>query len=192
MSNGTKFDQGKPEALYMYLAPYGAMHQDTKLMEAIEDLIKALIAKYSSAEGQIRLVEEIIIDEYFDGKFPLEQICLVSAFGAKRYGLFNYQKGLKYSQLINALLRHYFAFEGGEDVAPDSGLSHHAHMLANVYLLRYQMTYHEELNDLLDLNEPEITKEECTEQQKTYGYSAAYDEYVAELDKLKNQNQFTG
>jgi hypothetical protein len=48
----------------------------------------------------------------------------VLTFGAKKYAPHNWRKGLKYSRLLAASMRHIFAFVGGEDLDPESGLSH--------------------------------------------------------------------
>lgn len=69
------------------------------------------------------------------GKVPLslvpytaiEQEARVLAFGAAKYGKNNYKQGFEYSRLIDACLRHVYAFEQGEDLDLESGLSHLAH-----------------------------------------------------------------
>lgn len=49
------------------------------------------------------------------------------AFGADKYGRNNWRKGLHYSRLIDAAMRHILAFADGEDSDPETGLSHAAH-----------------------------------------------------------------
>jgi hypothetical protein len=51
----------------------------------------------------------------------------VYAFGAKKYGRYNYKKGFEYSRLLDAALRHLQAFNDGEDNDPESGMSHLGH-----------------------------------------------------------------
>lgn len=57
----------------------------------------------------------------------IEQIAMVLNFGKKKYAAHNWRKGISYSRLLAALLRHIFAFLRGEDKDPESGLSHLAH-----------------------------------------------------------------
>lgn len=71
----------------------------------------------------------------------LEQVGLVLQHGAKKYAAHNWRKGMRWSRLIAALLRHIFAFMRGEDNDPESGLSHMAHAGCCVlFLLNYQVT----------------------------------------------------
>lgn len=57
----------------------------------------------------------------------LQQVALVLAFGAKKYGDFNWLNGFDYSRLVGACLRHIFAYVGGETNDPESGLPHLSH-----------------------------------------------------------------
>ena len=51
----------------------------------------------------------------------------VLTFGAKKYAAHNWRRGIEISRLLGACLRHVFAFLGGEDKDPESGLSHLYH-----------------------------------------------------------------
>lgn len=68
---------------------------------------------------------------------PSEEIIKVFSFGEQKYARGNYQEGggLKYSRVINSLLRHIHAFMQGEDKDPESGLHHLAHAGCNIYML---------------------------------------------------------
>lgn len=61
--------------------------------------------------------------------YALESIAVVLQHGAKRYGARNWEKGLNFSRIAGAALRHLVALLKGEAIDPDSGL-HHAHHLA--------------------------------------------------------------
>ena len=59
-------------------------------------------------------------------RYALEQIALVMAYGAKKYttpeasGEHNWRKGLKWSRLYGAALRHLLAHMDGEGTDPDT------------------------------------------------------------------------
>ena len=49
------------------------------------------------------------------------------AFGAKKYGVYNWLDGMEWSRLVGAVMRHVLAWHGGEDLDPETGASHLAH-----------------------------------------------------------------
>ena len=86
--------------------------------------------------------------KYDTGKIPLEllppealtEIAKVLAFGAEKYGCHNWRKGMAWSRLVGAILRHLFAWMQGEDKDQESGLSHLAHAGCDIlFLLTYEI-----------------------------------------------------
>lgn len=65
----------------------------------------------------------------------LEEIGKVLAMGAEKYGEANWANGISWQRIAAAMLRHIFAWLRGEDLDPESGLSHIAHVGANVVFL---------------------------------------------------------
>ena len=57
----------------------------------------------------------------------LEEVAKVYTMGAVKYGDHNWRKGMQWSRVFAAILRHLFAYWMGEDVDKESGLSHVAH-----------------------------------------------------------------
>ncbi len=59
----------------------------------------------------------------------LTEIVQVLNFGGNKYGDQNWRSGIgfKWGRLSGAALRHLFAFIGGQDKDPETGLSHIAH-----------------------------------------------------------------
>ena len=55
--------------------------------------------------------------------------------GEKKYGRYNYLKGMDWSRLLSAADRHLSAFNDGEDCAEDSTLNHLYHAGANICML---------------------------------------------------------
>lgn len=65
--------------------------------------------------------------------FELE-VAKVLAEGAKTYGADNW-KLVEYQRYVAATGRHWLAYRSGEKLDPKSGLSHLAHMAANLSFL---------------------------------------------------------
>ena len=60
-------------------------------------------------------------------------------FGAKKYDLHNWRKGMDHSRLTDAALRHILAYIDGEDNDPETGISHLAHARCSLgFLIEYQ------------------------------------------------------
>lgn len=57
----------------------------------------------------------------------LEDIGEILTFGAAKYGDRNWEKGMAWSRVFGALLRHLFAWWRGEKSDPETGKSHLAH-----------------------------------------------------------------
>ncbi len=69
----------------------------------------------------------------------LTEIGKVLTFGAKKYASWNWAKGIKYTRVLGAIMRHLLAYMGGEDKDPESGLSHIAHLMTNcMFLLHFE------------------------------------------------------
>lgn len=61
-------------------------------------------------------------------RHALEQIAHVLGFGAEKYAAHNWREGIQFSRLTAAALRHLHAFNDGEDIDPESGRPHLAHL----------------------------------------------------------------
>jgi dATP/dGTP diphosphohydrolase len=77
----------------------------------------------------------------------LTQIAKVLGYGASKYGRYNYKAGMKWSRIIGAAYRHLGAFNSGEDLDPETQLSHVAHLGCCVIMLLDYIKYHPELDD---------------------------------------------
>jgi len=88
----------------------------SELMEPIE-LAKSEGTKFDG--NKIRM-ELLPVD-------ALIGIADIFTFGAKKYDSWNWAKGIQYSRLYGALMRHMTAWYKGEEVDPESGKSHLYH-----------------------------------------------------------------
>lgn len=93
--------------------------------------------------------------KYDDGKArldlipyeSLEGLGKVLAYGAKKYAEANWAKGIDYSRLIAAALRHLNQFNAGIDVDAESGLSHVHHAACNLAFLAYMIEHRKDLDN---------------------------------------------
>lgn len=105
----------------------------------------------------------------------------VLTFGAKKYAAHNWRKGLELSRLLGAALRHILLFLGGEDLDPETGLSHLYHASCCVM---FASELHETRPDLDDRYRSEMNDEQIT---KVMGETPS--EYAARLrEEIKNSS----
>ena len=99
-----------------------------------------------------------------DGKSPLALIPLhplleigqVMRHGGRKYGANNWRKGIAYTRLLSAALRHIVAFADSEDIDPDTGYSHLAHATSNLLML-HDLHDHREMRECDDReNGPDV------------------------------------
>jgi hypothetical protein len=86
--------------------------------------------------------EKGVKDARLGGADPvaLEQLALVYGFGEAKYARFNYLRGYPWSMSVDALYRHFLAWQSGEDRDPESGLPHMAHVAWHALtLLSFQL-----------------------------------------------------
>jgi hypothetical protein len=93
--------------------------------------------KYDSGKPRISLIP----------KEALEGTAKALTFGANKYNAHNFKKGIQYSRLVDAAMRHIIAWVNGEDNDPESGLSHIDHALASLSMLKYMEVNKPEMDD---------------------------------------------
>lgn len=74
----------------------------------------------------------------------------VYGYGGEKYEPHNYRKGYAWSLSIDALWRHFLAFQAGEDNDPESGLPHMAHVAWHALALVQFAKDHPEKDDRYD------------------------------------------
>lgn len=69
----------------------------------------------------------------------LEAVSSVLDFGQGKYSARNWEAGMDWSRVFAALQRHMWAWWGGEDKDPETGMSHLHHAATNIaFLLTYE------------------------------------------------------
>lgn len=90
-------------------------------------------------------------NKYDPTMLTLEMVELVSRvrmFGAKKYARNNFKiSGFKYTRSLAAALRHILAYLNGEDLDPESGLSHLGHAICSIEHCIYDTKHHPENDD---------------------------------------------
>ena len=72
----------------------------------------------------------------------------VWTMGANKYEPRNWEKGMPYSEVIASAMRHLEAIRLGEEIDPESGLLHAAHLMCNAAILTEFHFTHPEFNDI--------------------------------------------
>jgi 5'(3')-deoxyribonucleotidase len=79
--------------------------------------------------------------------YAINELARVLTKGAEKYEPRNWEKGMKWSTVLASLKRHVNAFESGEDVDAESGLSHMAHAMCNAMFLVEYSKFRTEFDD---------------------------------------------
>lgn len=79
--------------------------------------------------------------------YAMTQIGWVLMHGVEKYGAHNWRGGISYSRLIDASLRHLTAINAGENVDPETGLPHSAHLACCAIFLTWMMQYRPDMDD---------------------------------------------
>ena len=69
------------------------------------------------------------------------------SFGAEKYEDRNWEKGVDYNKYYGALLRHIFAWWNGEELDPETGLSHLYHAGCCLMFLSHYSSLPEKYKD---------------------------------------------
>ena len=107
-------------------------------------------------------------DRFNEGKpkwslvhFPsLEPMVRVLEFGAKKYDIDNWKKGMPVNEVIESTLRHLHAILEGELHDEESGLEHIGHVQCNAMFLAYILNPSNGLDRFLKFN---YTKKDLNE-----------------------------
>lgn len=77
----------------------------------------------------------------------LEDTCKQFDFGAKKYAAWNWVKGMPWSVPLACIKRHMVKIAEGEDLDPESGVSHYGAVGCNAVMLAHYVRYYHEGDD---------------------------------------------
>jgi Domain of unknown function (DUF5664) len=100
---------------------------ETTLPSSDGTIVKGFAPKFDACKVRVDLLPVT----------PIIQIAEVFTFGAQKYFANSYRQGetVAWSRTYGSVLRHLFAFWGGEDTDPESGLPHLAHAGTQLMIL---------------------------------------------------------
>lgn len=91
-------------------------------------------ARYNTGKADLSLIPLV----------TLEEEAKVWEYGKAKYAAWNWAKGMNWSVPYACALRHLSAWQRGEEIDPESGQSHLAHVMCNIRMLMlYSKTYKE-------------------------------------------------
>lgn len=74
--------------------------------------------------------------------FAIDQLAQILTVGAKKYQIRNWERGMPWTTVLASMKRHLAAFEAGEDLDPETGLLHTAHIMCNAsFITEYYKIY---------------------------------------------------
>ena len=158
-SEATKLDSGKRKLSLVHPCLFSLLIQTdnprlSPICAAMENI--CIAAHAQDADHCIACLEEAVVEiiEYLQGgQFEaLEQLTVAMEYGASKpeYGRNNWKKGMEWSRLADAALRHGLRILAGESVDQDSGNRHVAHMLASIHMLLGNIALGVGKNDLFE------------------------------------------
>jgi len=123
-------------------------HQIAKATRASVKYVDQLLARISSENWREEVTPKKMGGQKFDSDklrydlLPpelLEEVARVLAFGAEKYSARNWELGMQWSRPFGAMMRHMWAWWGGEDKDPETGYSHLAHAACCIaFLVAYE------------------------------------------------------
>jgi hypothetical protein len=113
--------------------------------------------KHDSAKPRFDLIDS----------YAMEQLAEVLTFGAIKYAAHNWRKGIAYSRLIAAAMRHIHAFNEGQDCDNETGLPHAAHAMCCMMFLTWMQYNRSDMDDRWVDNDPSRQPVEGTPKEKS-------------------------
>lgn len=119
---------------------------ENKLNIAPEKLMEIIGATQQSSTGSLRYNSGKPQLNEISPKFLLEMGAVLEK-SRQKYPRGNWEKGNNYSVPYDSMMRHLLAWQSGESIDKESGLSHLAHAALNLMMLHYYESNYPEFDD---------------------------------------------
>jgi hypothetical protein len=123
---------------FSHLLPMTCWTEELILLNPIEcPLVTTVLntqsgTKFDNGKPDLSLLSPIAINK----------IASVLTYGKGKYDAHNWRKGFPFTRVSSAVLRHVFAWIGGETNDPETGISHLAHAACGLmFLLEFEETH---------------------------------------------------
>ena len=117
--------------------PVKVTDEDYESLDAKENMVKDVVGEAVRADAD-KLRYDLI------PPIPIRGLAEVLTAGSKKYADNNWMRGMKWSRCYASLMRHLQAWYSGEDLDPETGISHLHHAAANImFLQQYSETFPE-------------------------------------------------
>lgn len=136
----------------------GANHN---MLKAAEEMIKVVNEYYDNKPGGMVTMttgskfDQEKTDMSLLSSIAVDKVAQVMTYGKRKYSANNWRKGIVYTRLLAAALRHIFAYLGGESKDPETGISHLAHACCDLFMV---LEFEETRPDLDDRYKPETSE----------------------------------
>lgn len=127
---------------------------DPNLTTKLEVLVNELsyFQRYADAKAAQSVLKHsfMYLREQLNTDFTgtCEEIIRVWEHGEKKYASFNWMKGMPWSSVVGAYMRHIQWLLKGEAIDKESGLHHGAHLVCNAMMMVHFVEYYPDGNDL--------------------------------------------
>ena len=139
MSNKLPTNDDLPQSQLSRLKDSGLTYKNIEELQA-EQVRLSLQAQLKNQPTGIKHDQEKA-DMSLLSPIAMLRIAEVMTFGKKKYSAHNWRGGFIWSRPAAAAIRHIFAWLGGEDKDPETGLSHLAHCACCLmFLLEFETT----------------------------------------------------
>lgn len=139
---GARFNSGKPPLHFIppMCFAYYCEHPDKQAWAWLQ----------AGWEGRLKWIDVLGCMEREYSPDYMDEAARVFEFGAEKYAPFNWAKGMQWSIALDCAMRHLRRASSpiGEEMDPESGFSHLAHMFCNLIMLAYFEVHYKEGNDL--------------------------------------------
>ena len=130
------WEHGKPPTFFdqVHTQTFGELMKEDKGIGDVNSDAKGSGARYNTGKADLSLIPLV----------TLEEEAKVWEYGKAKYAAWNWAKGMNWSVPYACALRHLSAWQRGEEIDPESGQSHLAHVMCNIRMLMlYSKTYKE-------------------------------------------------